>query len=255
MERARAEGRIEEFGWRVRKDGTRFWASVVTTALFENGKHIGFAKVTHDLSDRAYRAFVEATNAIVWSTDGNGVPNADSPSWRAFTGQTEEEWRGLKGWAPVHPDDQAVLRESWPRAKRERTTFEAEFRMRRKDGVYVWMAARAIPFANADGSVREWFGVTFDISARKRAEMDREFELNRWTTTLRSIGDGVIATDPQGLITFLNPVAEKLTGWSFRDAAGKPLPEVFKILNELTRQPVENPVDKVLRASRRRTSY
>ncbi|HSK05174.1 MAG TPA: PAS domain S-box protein [Kofleriaceae bacterium] len=245
---ARANGHFEDVGWRVRKDGSQFWASVVITALHdEAGGVLGFAKVTRDLTDRAYRAFVEATHAIVWTTDGSGRPNADSPSWRAFTGQTEEEWRGLRGWAPVHPDDQPALRVDWPRAKQHKEPFVAEFRLRRHDGAYVWMACRAIPFLNPDGSVREWFGVTFDISARKTAEQERERALRWWETTLRSIGDGVIATDARGAVTFMNRVAERLTGWTTAEAHGRELAKVFPIFNEDTRAPVESPVEKVLR--------
>jgi PAS domain S-box-containing protein len=248
LRQAVEEGRVEDIGWRVKKDGTQFWASALITALRDShGELMGFSKVTRDLTDRAYRLFVETTNSIVWSTDGNGRPNADSPSWRAFTGQTEEEWRGLQGWAPVHPDDVDALRVTWPAAKAAGTTFEAEFRMRRHDGVYVWMACRAIPFKNDDGSVREWFGVTYDISARKQAEDERERALEQWATTLRSIGDAVIATDATGNITFMNPVAERLTGWSIEEARGQALAVVFPIFNEETHAPVENPVQKVIR--------
>jgi two-component system, cell cycle sensor histidine kinase and response regulator CckA len=74
----------------------------------------------------------------------------------------------------------------------------------------------------------------------------RESE-RRYATTLRSIGDGVIATDCQGHVTLLNPVAEALTGWPEAEAQGRPLPEVFRIINESTRQPVEDPVARVLR--------
>ena len=247
LERALAEGRAEHHGWRVRKDGTQFWANVVMTPLFDGSEHIGFAKITRDLTDNVYKTFVEATNAIVWSADALGRANADSPSWRAFTGQTEAEWLGLKGWDPVHPDDLPALRVAWPAAKERRAPFEAEFRMRRRDGVYVWMACRAIPLLHPDGSVREWFGVTFDISARKQAEADRERAEAWWRTTLSSIGDGVIATEADGRVRFLNAVAESLTGWSAAEAKGHPLNEIFPIFNEETRAVVENPVDKVLR--------
>jgi PAS domain S-box-containing protein len=67
-------------------------------------------------------------------------------------------------------------------------------------------------------------------------------------TALASIGDAVIATDTAGRVTFLNPVAETLTGWSTADAAGRPLTEVFRIVNESTRKAVENPALRVLRA-------
>ena len=65
--------------------------------------------------------------------------------------------------------------------------------------------------------------------------------------TLASIGDGVMVTDNRGRVTFLNGEAERLTGWTMRQAWNQPLPVVFKIINEQTRQPVESPVDKVLR--------
>jgi len=70
------------------------------------------------------------------------------------------------------------------------------------------------------------------------------------STTLKSIGDAVITTDNQGIVTFINPVAEKLTGWSHEGAKGKPLRQIFKIVNEETRKVVENPVEKVLREGR-----
>jgi PAS domain S-box-containing protein len=66
-------------------------------------------------------------------------------------------------------------------------------------------------------------------------------------TTLASIGDAVIATDSSAKITFLNPIAEALTGWKQAEAAGQPLDSVFKIVNERTRAAVENPAAKVLR--------
>jgi PAS domain S-box-containing protein len=69
----------------------------------------------------------------------------------------------------------------------------------------------------------------------------------RWATTLASIGDGVIATDVSGNITFMNDVAEKITGWTLDQAASRPVAEVFNIVNEETRKEVESPVEKVLR--------
>jgi PAS domain S-box-containing protein len=248
LEAALRSGRTEELGWRVRKDGSPFWASTVLTVLRDrDGSHLGFANVTRDLTDRSYRGFVEAAHAIVWTTDANGHPNADSPSWRAFTGQTEAEWRGLRAWEPVHPEDTGALRLAWPKAKAEGTRFEAQFRLRRQGGEYVWMEARAIPFLDPDGHVREWVGVTFDVSDRKRAELQTERALQLWTTTLRSIGDAVISTDAAGNVRFMNPVAEQLTGWTEQEASGRTLHEVFPIFNEETSTPVENPVHEVLR--------
>jgi len=81
---------------------------------------------------------------------------------------------------------------------------------------------------------------------RRDSARVRESE-NRLAITLRSIGDAVIATDERGLVTMTNPVAEKLTGWPLAEARGRSLDEVFHIVNEDTRVPVESPVTKVLR--------
>ena len=68
-----------------------------------------------------------------------------------------------------------------------------------------------------------------------------------FSVTLSSIGDAVITTDDAGRVTFLNPVAEALTGWNLDEAKDRPLEDVFRIVNEFTRQTVENPVHRVLR--------
>jgi PAS domain S-box-containing protein len=74
------------------------------------------------------------------------------------------------------------------------------------------------------------------------------FESQQWfQTTLESIGDAVIACNNRGMVTFMNAVAEKLTGWPLADAKGKPLAKVFHIINEQTRERSENPVEKVRR--------
>src|SRR3954467_5160556 len=67
-----------------------------------------------------------------------------------------------------------------------------------------------------------------------------------YQVTLAAIGDAVMTTDPEGLVTYMNPVAEKLTGWSADEALGKPLEDVFRIVNEETRNPTEQPVRKVI---------
>lgn len=95
----------------------------------------------------------------------------------------------------------------------------------------------------ADGSVEHVALAYKDVTA-ERELFEREREL---AATLHSIGDGVIAADKDGRITRMNPVAERLTGWQQEEARGVRLPEVFNIINETTRAPVENPAVRVLR--------
>src|SRR3954453_8660134 len=85
-------------------------------------------------------------------------------------------------------------------------------------------------------------------AAEKRTEpnLPAATVMTWYQVTLSAIGDAVLTTDPDGLITYLNPVAESLTGWSAAEALGKHLEDVFRIVNEQTRKPIEQPVRKVI---------
>ena len=85
-----------------------------------------------------------------------------------------------------------------------------------------------------------------NLASRQRAADVLHAERERFRTTLTSIGDAVLVTDAQGRVTLTNPVAQVLTGWA-DEALGRPLDEVFRIVNETTRETVENPVAKVIR--------
>lgn len=148
---AEAEGKYEEEGWRLRKDGSRFWASVLISALWnDSGELRGFSKITRD--------------------------------------RTEQK--------------------------------------------------------RAEEALRQAHAELEDRVRQRTAELAEEHE--RLRVTLASIGDAVIATDRQGRVVFVNPVAEALTGWAHTDAAGLPLGEVFHISNEFTRRPAQDPVARVL---------
>jgi PAS domain S-box-containing protein len=84
-----------------------------------------------------------------------------------------------------------------------------------------------------------------EVARASRSRVSRQRELLQ--VTLRSIGDAVITTDLEGRITYLNKVAESLTGWTQNDALGRPIDEVLRIVNEATREPAENPALRALR--------
>ncbi|NER04398.1 MAG: EAL domain-containing protein, partial [Okeania sp. SIO3C4] len=90
-------------------------------------------------------------------------------------------------------------------------------------------------------------GIFEDITERKQIELALFQEKELAEITLQSIGDGVITTDEKGNVDYLNPIAEKITGWTLSTAKGLPLAEIFQIFNELDRTPMENPVDIVFR--------
>ncbi|NOY45027.1 MAG: PAS domain-containing protein [Deltaproteobacteria bacterium] len=115
-------------------------------------------------------------------------------------------------------------------------------------GGHFFVSTSALP--GPDGRNLGCVHVARDITDLKRAQHALEAERHRLRVTLESIGDGVIATDPQGRVTLLNPTAEQLTGWSEGEALGRPLAEVFRIVNEATREPATNPVDEVIATGR-----
>ena len=83
--------------------------------------------------------------------------------------------------------------------------------------------------------------------SQSKTEIALKESEQRYRTTMMSVGDGVIATDTEGRVEMMNPVAEELTGWKSEKARGKSLEEIFHIINEETRQTVENPVRRVMR--------
>lgn len=93
-------------------------------------------------------------------------------------------------------------------------------------------------------------GIAYLSGAMRKAQVAERRAALEWRTTLASIGDAVIVTDRHGHVRFLNPVAERLTGWTINEALDRPLGEILTLVNEDTSQPIENPVARVLREER-----
>jgi len=122
--------------------------------------------------------------------------------------------------------------------------------LRRKDGTGIWVATNARYRHDDQGRVVGVEGTARDITQLKIAQEALSREKERLAVTLESIGDGVITTDVEGRIEYLNPVAEALTGWSSEEAAGLALMQVFVVRDESTQQPLPNPVRRCLNEQR-----
>jgi PAS domain S-box-containing protein len=113
---------------------------------------------------------------------------------------------------------------------------------------------RSVALKNAESILLARQRAERELLAAKDALEQRTLELQQqrawFEVTLSSIGDAVITADIEGKVTFLNPVAESMTGWNVSDARGKPLTGVFRIVNEYTRAPVDNPIARVLQTGR-----
>ncbi|MFZ0943157.1 MAG: PAS domain S-box protein [Syntrophobacteraceae bacterium] len=254
LDRAASVARVEDEGWRVRKDGSRFWADVVVTALHDKGGSLrGFSKVTRDITERkraeallqrqAELLYLSYDAIIVWQIDG-GIETWNKGAEELY-GYSKEEAVGqvthdlLK---TIHPDP-------WPQIEaklRESKSWEGELKHRTREGREVIVSARHQLVCGTDG-VERVLETNRDITDRKQAEEDVRRQREWLRVTLTSIGDGVIATDASGLITFINPVAEALTGWQVEEATGLPVQRIFRIINEKTREPLADIVEHVLR--------
>ncbi len=120
-------------------------------------------------SEERYRVLISTSAAMVWTTTPEGAFTGLQTSWNTFTGQTKEESTGF-GWLNViHPDDRAEAESCWRHAVSTNGVCAADYRVRRADGEWRIMTARAVPIMD-DDTVREWVGMHTDITERRRAE-------------------------------------------------------------------------------------
>ena len=163
-------------------------------------------------SEERYRHLTVATTQVVWSTAANGEVTADMPSWRAFTGQSEEQIKG-SGWIDsLHPDDRQRTAEVWSQAVENRSLYQTEYRLKRNDGEYRYVSVRGVPVLEVDGSIREWVGTCTDITERKKME-DELREASLYTRSLLEASlDPLVTISPDGKITDVNRATEMATG-------------------------------------------
>jgi two-component system cell cycle sensor histidine kinase/response regulator CckA len=168
--------------------------------------------------------------------------------WEMFGYDDYDGISPIEAWQDkVHPDDLKMTQKKYQEAILAEKEVEFEFRIIPNGNEVKTLITRGKPIYGLNNKLERYIGITFDISGRKEQEK-KIIESGEWLkTTLVSIGDAVIATDNQGAITLMNPVAENLTGWLGEEAIGKKIESVFKIINESSRKPVEIPINKVLR--------
>ena len=124
-------------------------------------------------SEAKFKGLVVASSQVVWTTDREGVVFEDSPSWRAFTGQSNEDWLSNKWIDLLHPDDRARVYDEWRRSVSSGEKIETDYRIRHVSGEWRWMSVRGVPILNMDGTVRVWVGMNIDISREREEEIER----------------------------------------------------------------------------------
>jgi PAS domain S-box-containing protein len=162
-------------------------------------------------SEERFRSLVIASSQMVWACDSDGINIEDSPSWRAFTGQTYEEWIGA-GWLDaVHPDDRERTARLWNFSVEARSIYDVDYRVRRADGEYRWTSARAVPLFNTDGSIREWIGRNIDVTEQRRAEEAVRHSEQRLRLLLDSMQQKIFTTTASGNVDYFNPAWSQFT--------------------------------------------
>jgi PAS domain S-box-containing protein len=170
-EQALEFGRAEDERWHLRKDGTRFWASGLTSPL-PNGE--GFVKIMRDrtqkrlnqeriqASEARFRTLATNIPELVFSSFDSGARTWASPQWELFTGLSDASSREFGWLEAIHPDDRAATLAAWHEAQQS-GSYHVEHRVRRaRDGAYRWHQTRAKPLARRNAPL-EWVGTSSDI--------------------------------------------------------------------------------------------
>jgi len=110
-----------------------------------------------------YRVLAESLPQLVWTSDANGGWDYVGPQWARFTGFPAEEQMALGWLRQVHPDDRPAATAAWNLAIAAGIPFDADFRIRRSDGMYRRFKSRATPLRNNTGAVNRWFGTSTEL--------------------------------------------------------------------------------------------
>jgi diguanylate cyclase (GGDEF)-like protein/PAS domain S-box-containing protein len=199
-------------------------------------------------SKRKYESLFDHANdaVLLFQLEGNGVPGRFVDVNKVacdILGYTRDE---LMSKTPVEllSDEDAAQIQSRIADLLERRHLRFEMRYKTRLGSLVPVELSVSTFYL--GRQRMVQVIARDITERVRLLDELHDTRERLQITLQSIGDAVIATDNNGMVTFMNEVAESLTGWTAADALGQPMSRIFTIINEHSRNPAKNPVDEVL---------
>ncbi len=241
-----------------RKDGEQRFLQWNCRPLILEQKCVGLLSTARDITE--YRKVQEEKEdlgliinrgpavAFKWKNEDDWPVEFVSKNIDQFGYTVDDFYSGSMPYTRfLHPDDlKRCLEQIKEHIREKRTKYELIYRIIKKDGSYRWVRDWTWNVYDEKGKCLQHEGIVLDITEQKEAESALAAEKERLAVTLRSIGDGVVATDSKGNVTLLNQVAERLTGWNERDALGRTLDEVFHIINENTREVCENPVQKVL---------
>jgi two-component system, NarL family, sensor histidine kinase UhpB len=226
---AARRGWFEEECWHARKDGSRYCADDIISAIREeNGRLQGFSVVTRDATQRIelreetersrdfYFALFSDFPNLVWRSDSSGACDYLNKAWLDYTGRAREAELG-DGWLDgMHPDDRKRWRESFSAAFAERRPLEIEYRLRRANGEYGSMICVGRPYHDMRGGYSGYLCSCYDNSARRAMEVALRESEQRYEGMTSNVPGMVfqLARDPRNHLTFayVSHGCEVLTG-------------------------------------------
>ena len=215
-------------------------------------RHRELAERALELSQERFNLAVTGSNDGLWDWDIDTSEVYYSPRFKQLLGlrgiEMENTMQALM--SRLHEDDRSATEAAFEAHLMKGAPFDIEVRLQTKAGDFRWFRSRGQSVRAADGRAIRMAGAITDITDRRLAAAELFSEKERAQVTLASIADGVITTDDDGWVEYLNPVAEDLTGWTADSARGLPLHAIFRMVHETTRQPATSPIELVLREER-----
>jgi diguanylate cyclase (GGDEF)-like protein/PAS domain S-box-containing protein len=201
-------------------------------------------------SERELNRILDDMVDTYFQVSGDGTVQRISPSVEWLLGYRTDDAIGTP-WQEFFsaPDDHAAF------LKAIKGSFGAlhnyEVRLKHREGYDVWVTLNAHYRENRHGQREGFEGIARDTTQARKSKEVLFQEKELWRVTLESIADGVITTDINGTVSYLNPAAEKMTGWSNELARNQPLPQVMKLTDEEGKQEVRIPLQDWLKAGRK----
>ena len=193
-------------------------------------------------SEQRYRGLFDNVVEGVYQVTLEGELLSANPALVEMLGyESFEDLRSIGSTGNLYADP-GHRQELVERVKETGELVEAEYDLRRRDGSTLTVSENARAIRDATGQVVGFEGTITDVTERKRAEVRLFEEKERAQVTLQSIVDAVITTDRNGVIDYMNPVAETLTGWPTELAIGQPISRIVQLASETEHEPVADPV-------------
>jgi PAS domain S-box-containing protein len=257
LARIRRGERIQHFETvRLRKDGSPLDVSLTISPVRDaTGRIIGASKIARDITEQKRNraaqtylaAIVESSEDAILSKNLDGIIQSCNARAEELFGYTAAELIGQSIRLLIPPDRQAEEDEILARIRRGERIEHFETVRQDKAGQPIDVSLSISPVRDANGRIVGIAKLVRDITEQKRLARELEAQREWFRVTLASIGDGVIASDPDGRVTYMNEPARQMTGWPTNEAIGQPLADVFRIISEKTRKPVDHPAELVLR--------